>query len=179
MKDRADDRSDEVSAASVQWEASTLRQGSPNSSSPASCGWPMTTSSLSPVRAIADLYVKNLATAELVRASIATDGTQGNGESGFGVISPDGGFVVFMSDATNLVAGDTNAKTDAFRHDLTTRTTVRVSLANSGAQSNGIVFATSVGLDGRLIAFVSSATNLVGNDTNASVDVFVRDVGQN
>jgi Tol biopolymer transport system component len=101
---------------------------------------------------------------------------QSNGTSDSPTLSGDGRFAVFHSNATNLVAGDTNAFFDIFRKDRSNGVLVRVSVATGGAQSNGSSFVPVVSADGNVIAFTSSATNLVAGDTNNHGDVFVRDV---
>src|SRR4051812_27499043 len=53
--------------------------------------------------------------------------------------------------------------------------TVRVSVPSGGGQANGDSSAVAIGADGRFVAFVSTATNLVPGDTNGRADVFVRD----
>src|SRR5207245_5314063 len=89
--------------------------------------------------------------------------------------------VAFDSDASDLVAGDTNGVSDVFVHDRQTGTTERVSVASGGAQGNGssgligFAFPPALSADGRFIAFVSFATNLVAADTTAATDVFVHD----
>ena len=55
-----------------------------------------------------DVFVKDLTTGEITRISTAADGSQGDGYSYDPVFSPDGTKVAFGSDASNLVAGDTN-----------------------------------------------------------------------
>ncbi len=107
--------------------------------------------------------------------SLASDGTPGNDLSWDPSVSADGRFVAFMSNATNLVPGDTNAKSDIFVHDRQTDTTELVSVASNGAQGNGSSFESSISADGRLVAFDSQASNLVAGDTNAQIDVFVHD----
>ena len=78
--------------------------------------------------------------------------------------------------ATNLVPGDTNGERDVFVHDFYTKTTTRVSVASDGAQATGgSSYASSISGDGRFIAFQSAAFNLVTNDTNNVMDVFVHD----
>jgi hypothetical protein len=81
--------------------------------------------------------------------------------------------VAFESDATNLVAGDTNATTDVFVRDRLNFTTKRVSVNNSGIQGNSRSFDPSIDAGGSIVAFESAATNLVAGDTNAFIDVFV------
>ncbi|HYS93416.1 MAG TPA: hypothetical protein VEL48_08295, partial [Candidatus Acidoferrales bacterium] len=99
-----------------------------------------------------------------------------NGPSLSAAISGDGRFVAFESDATNLVAGDTNGKRDIFVYDMTTRATTRASVDSLGRQSNGSSFNASKSADGRFVAFESDATNLVPSDSNLKRDIFVRDL---
>jgi hypothetical protein len=110
------------------------------------------------------------------RVSVASDGTEGDGDSGTPEISDDGRYVVFFSTATTLVANDTNGKNDIFVHDRQTGTTMLVSISSGGIQANQHSDNPSVSADGRYIAFESAATNLVSGDTNEQVDIFVHDI---
>src|SRR5437016_61982 len=76
-----------------------------------------------------DVFVHDRQTGMTERVSVASDGTQGNNASSYPALSADGRFVAFDSDATNLVAGDTNGATDVFVHDRQTGATERVSAA--------------------------------------------------
>ncbi len=109
--------------------------------------------------------------------STASDGTQGNDLSSAGILSGDGRFVAFFSDASNLVSDDTNGTLDVFIHDRITRTTERVSVASDGTQANGGsgTGVHSISADGRFVVFDSLASDLVAGDTNAVEDAFVRD----
>jgi hypothetical protein len=97
------------------------------------------------------------------------------------VISANGRYVVFQSGATNLVANDTNDRVDIFRHDLETNETILISAGVNGSLANG---GSSIGYsrngaissDGRYVVFQSFASNLVADDNNNALDVFVRDV---
>ena len=112
------------------------------------------------------------------RVSVATGGGEGNGSSGLPAISGDGRYVAFSSDASNLVANDTNGCPDVFCHDRWTGTTTRVSVASNGAQADGPSpqgWKLSISVDGRYVAFASDASNLVANDTNGKTDVFIHD----
>lgn len=103
-------------------------------------------------------------------------GGGGGGTGGGGGSSPDGPYIAFESSATNLVASDTNGTGDVFVHDRQTGTTTRVSVDSSGNESaGGASGASSISAGGRFVAFDSDATNLVGNDTNGQIDVFVYD----
>ncbi|MBK7642824.1 MAG: PD40 domain-containing protein [Planctomycetes bacterium] len=92
-------------------------------------------------------------------------------------MSSDGRFVLFVSDANNLVPGDTNGTWDIFVRDRLTNTTERVSVSSSGGQSNGIsgVYGAAISRDGNVVAFESVANNLVPGDTNGAREVFVHD----
>lgn len=124
---------------------------------------------------ISDVFVHDRQTGQTTRVSVAIGGAQGNGDSGFSTISADGRFVAFSSSATNLVAGDTNRVNDVFVHDRQTGQTTRVSVATDGTQGNGWSGNPVISADGRFVAFVSDATNLVARDTNNAPDIFVHD----
>jgi hypothetical protein len=134
-----------------------------------------------------DIYVRNMSTGTIRRASVSSDGVQPNSDSKAAVISADGSRVVFYSVASNLVGpGDTNGVVDAFVHDLVGNpTTTRVDLSSAGAQTNGQLEITGqsgtrclagISGDGRYVTFAARATNLVPGDANGVSDsVFVRD----
>ena len=122
-----------------------------------------------------DVFVRDRNTGTTTRVSLDSAGVQGNAPSFTPSISADGHFVAFESNATNLVAGDTNATMDIFVRDRTAPSTERVSIATGGAQANAACDHPSISGDGRFVAFQSAATNLVPGDTNGAVDIFVRD----
>lgn len=122
-----------------------------------------------------DVFVKDRQDASIALASVANDGTQGNGHSVKPVIAGAGGHVVFRSQASNLVAGDTNKRWDIFVRDLSLGTTERVSVANDGSQANHDSFEAGISDDGRFVVFRSNASNLVANDHNQRFDIFVHD----
>src|SRR5262249_36534838 len=102
---------------------------------------------------------------------------QANGSSGGPAISANGRFVAFGSNATNLVAGDTNGNADVFVHDLRTGRTVRASVDSAGNQASGDSIGTpAISGNRRFVAFASAAPNLVAGDTNARLDIFVHDL---
>lgn len=108
--------------------------------------------------------------------SATPSGKAGNDASNTSDLSSSGRWVAFASNATDLVAGDTNAKSDVFVRDTLSSTTIRVSVGAGGVQANSASTEPSISRDGRYVAFSSAATNLVAGDTNAAVDVFVRDL---
>ncbi|MEM8719017.1 MAG: hypothetical protein AAGE84_06870 [Cyanobacteria bacterium P01_G01_bin.39] len=109
------------------------------------------------------------------RISVANNGTQANGQSGSNSISDDGRFVTFESNATNLVAGDTNGQTDTFIYDSSNQTVELISIAPDGSLANGSSNSGSISGDGNYIAFASFADNLVPNDNNEQRDIFLYD----
>jgi Tol biopolymer transport system component len=108
--------------------------------------------------------------------SLSPVGQLGNAPSHRPAISPDGRWIVFCSQATNLVAGDTNGCADVFVRDRLTGATQLVSVTSTGAQTNDDSWATGVSGDGLRVCFLSLATNLVPGDTNGVMDAFVRDL---
>lgn len=113
--------------------------------------------------------------------SVATDGmTPGNALSEHPHLSSAGEFVAFASDATNLVATDTNSLEDVFVRDTCagntgacTAKTALVSLSSAGAQGNGASINPAISGNGHIAAFISFSNNLVSNDTNGFENVFL------
>jgi len=122
-----------------------------------------------------DIIVHDRQTGVTERVSVDSVGTQANGDSGTPSISADGRYVAFASGASNLVAGDTNGKTDIFVHDRLTGRTELLSVDSAGVQADYGALYPSISANGRLVAFQSASLNLVANDTNAHNDIFVRD----
>ncbi len=124
-----------------------------------------------------DIFVYDRTTATTARVSVTSAGLEANGGSQSPAISYDGRYVAFVSNASNLVGGDTNGFTDVFVHDRQTGTTTRVSVASDGAQANENVvdYGIATSEDGRYVVFSSYASNLIGDDTNGFIDVFVHD----
>jgi Tol biopolymer transport system component len=126
-----------------------------------------------------DVFVHDRATGTTTRVSVDSAGTQANGGSGLPVVSADGRHVAFLSDASNLVANDTNGERDVFVHDLLTGSTTRVNVDSAGNQAVGnprVNFVEpAISGDGRFVAFGSLAANLVPGDTNGTFDIFVHD----
>jgi len=109
------------------------------------------------------------------RVSEYTGHFEAEGDSQRPSISADGRYVAFDSDDWDLVWGDTNDSFDVFVNDRATTVTTRVSVDDSGTQSNSDSFRPSISADGRYVAFYSEASNLVSGDTNGATDVFVYD----
>jgi Tol biopolymer transport system component len=122
-----------------------------------------------------DIYVHDRVTDRYERVSVSSAAVQADGWSGHADISGDGRYVTFYSTATNLVANDTNNAYDVFVRDRATGSTERVSVSSAGVQGNNWSDTPSISADGRYVAFMSYASNLVSGDTNGQRDLFVHD----
>ncbi len=122
-----------------------------------------------------DVFVHDQHLGLTSRVSVDSGGGQASKACDYPSISADGRFVAFHSLADNLVAGDTNGCSDVFLRDRQTGSTTRVSVDSSGGQGSGSSSIASISADGRHVAFVSMASNLVQGDTNGTWDIFVHD----
>lgn len=123
-----------------------------------------------------DVFVRNHDNGETRLVSVSTGGQKANARCFTPVLSGDGRYVAFTSNATNLVPGDTNGKADVFLRDRLLGTTERVSVSSAGGEGNGGSWTPDISADGRFVVFTSGADNLVAGDTNGREDVFLRDV---
>ena len=134
-----------------------------------------------------DVFVRDRWTGVTTRVSVNSGGEEANGSSGRNgpAVTPDGRFVVFDSDADNLVDDDENRASDIFVHDRDfdedgifdepgAIETVRVSVSNDDWESDGDSYSASISADGRFIAF-DSVGRIVGPDFNFVGDVFIHD----
>ncbi len=121
-----------------------------------------------------NIFVRDRQADQTALVSVGMQGQPANGESFFPDLSPDGRYLAFQSDASNLVSGDGNGAQDVFVRDLVAGSTERVSVG-AGGEADGDSESASISSGGRYVAFTSTATNLVGGDANGDFDVFVRD----
>jgi len=119
------------------------------------------------------LYDRLLDTTELI--SVGLSGANSIGTSIRAEVSDDGRYVVFESDSTNLVSGDLTNRSDIFLYDRQTGSMQRVSENLAGGEANGNSESASISADGRFVAFLSNASDLVVGDTNGRSDVFLWD----
>jgi Tol biopolymer transport system component len=125
------------------------------------------------------VFMRDLATGAVERVSVNDAGEQADGPNlGFDAglaLSGDGQTAVWSSHAAKLVPGDRNGRIDVFARDLAARRTRRVSLSSEGDEADGDSHSPATTRDGRLVAFASSAADLVAGDTNGVADVFLHD----
>ncbi|HLL15727.1 MAG TPA: Calx-beta domain-containing protein [Pyrinomonadaceae bacterium] len=135
-----------------------------------------------------DVYLRNLVAGTTTLVSVNLSGQYGNSHSDNAVISGDGRHVAFESNASDLVATDTNPGStfggggnvrDIFVRDTQSGVTTLVSINHAGTDSaNDLSYEATISSDGRFVAFLSGARNLVSTVTklNNSSDVFLRDL---
>lgn len=123
-----------------------------------------------------DVFLRDRRAGTTRRVTVGLGGRPINGNTGTIAISGNGRYVGYLSEASNIVAGDTNRTWDTFVYDACTGRTRRVSVATGGAQGNGFSDMPSLSHTGRYVAFASEASNLVRGDTNRAGDAFVRDL---
>lgn len=124
-----------------------------------------------------DIYRHDRQSGQTIRVSQSSAGVQANQGCLGPAMSADGRYIAFRSYADNLVSGDVGGLQDVFVHDVQTGTTIRASVGVGGVEGNDDS-SDDVALSGsgRVLAWVSSANNLVANDNNNRADVFVRDL---
>lgn len=132
---------------------------------------------VSDTNGVSDVYLRPAAgpgsTAWLI--SRTPGGQAGNGFSERPVLSAGATpRVAFQSDATNLVAGDSNGFTDIFVAEATGPVR-RVSVSSGGAQANANSLAPDLSGDGDRVVFSSDATNLVAGAT--TTQVYLHEIG--
>lgn len=117
---------------------------------------------------------RQLRITKLISANLL--GRPGNGDSAGADLATNGAIAVFESTASDMVSSDTNGLSDVFVRLIDTEQTLLVSVSTNGGAGNGESRSAVMTPDGRHVTFVSSANNLVANDTNGIADVFVRDL---
>jgi Tol biopolymer transport system component len=130
-----------------------------------------------------NIFVRDLMSSVTTRVSARPDGSMPNGSSYAAAISGDGRYIVFVSDATNLVSGDRNRAPDVFLFDAKTRATELVSRGETGGSGNGTSTQPAISTSGAVVTFQSDASDLTCarrcapalRDINLVADVFVFD----
>jgi len=124
-----------------------------------------------------NVYLRDCASNTTMLVSVNLTGTGGGNSDSLPVgISANGQYVLFESAASNLVVNDTNNAKDIFVRDLVNCTTALVSVNTNGWSGSGASHDPAMTPDGRYVAFVSAASDLVPGDTNGIPDIFVRDL---
>jgi hypothetical protein len=123
-----------------------------------------------------DVFVRDRASGTTVRASVAQNGDEANGQALVTDISDDGRYVAFETGADNLVPGEpSNAFLDIYVKDMDDGSVAKISQSTLGVDGNAASRIPEITGDGRFVVFESTATTLVLNDLNGVKDVFVHD----
>lgn len=124
-----------------------------------------------------DVYLRDRSLGVVELISVSSAGVIGDAPSRWPSVSDDGRFVVFHSEADNLVSGDTNGAADVFLRDRLLGITERVSVGESGLQGDfgAVPEPAAVSDDGNFVAFATYATNLSLFDGDTHADVYRRD----
>jgi Tol biopolymer transport system component len=121
-----------------------------------------------------DIFIYDRQTHNMERVSVSPDGNEANGNSySSSYMSADNRYVVFSSDASNLVSNDNNQFRDIFVFDRINKTVKRISKGLNGSEANENSYTVNISADGRYIAFQSNASNLVPDDNNQYRDIFI------
>lgn len=124
----------------------------------------------------ADVFVRDLTAGTTTRVSVGSTGGQATGASSQPTISADGRYVAFASTDAGLAGGPPATVAQIYVRDLTAGTTRRVSVSSSAQPGNGASSQPALSAGGDYVVFTSAASNLVAGDTNAHLDVFLRDL---
>ena len=110
-------------------------------------------SNLPPGSSFRNVHLFDRNTSTSTQVSVASDGTPVDGNSEYPVISRDGRFVAYQSEASNLVPGDLNGRIDVFVFDQSTASTTRVPVASSDFQADDFSYAAAISGDGRFVVY--------------------------
>ena len=124
---------------------------------------------------VQDIFLHDWLNGTTERVSLSGQGQEADGASDWPEISADGLTVTFASVASNLVDGDTNGFEDVFVVDLQSGAVECVSHPAAGGQANADSNQPVISGDGRFVAFVSAATNLVPGASNGLEEIYLYD----
>ncbi len=122
---------------------------------------------------MADIFVYEVSTGEIEMVSVSSAGVSGNGTSQDASICGNGRYVVFTSEATNLVSQPSNGERQVYVHDRQRHETFVASVNNSGELGNGRAHRGALSADCSTVGFATDANNIVANDTNGARDLFM------
>ena len=120
------------------------------------------------------IYIRDLQTGTIERITKGAGNAFPNGNLEGVDTSYDGRYIIYLSDASNIVP-DTNGLRDVMLYDRNSGQTTLVSKPAEGGQANGISSPAHITPDGRYIVFRSYASNLVPGDINGKSDIFLYD----
>ncbi|MBI2605519.1 MAG: PD40 domain-containing protein [Deltaproteobacteria bacterium] len=131
-------------------------------------------------RGTEQVYVRDRVLGTTERVSLAFDGGATNRHSIANSISADGRYVVYSSEASNILPNDKNEFHDVFLYDRQLAKTYLVSKTSEDVSGNGHSVGGLISPDGRYVAYYTMASNIIAGDTNEITDVAIydRETGQ-
>jgi hypothetical protein len=122
-----------------------------------------------------DVFVKDTLSGQIKVASATSGNIEGNAASTLGGMTPDGRYVVINSIATNLVKG-VNGYQQVYVKDMKTKAISLASTSASGNVSDGDCGSSSISNNGRYVAFICNAKNLVTGLSNGDGRYYIKDM---
>lgn len=129
-----------------------------------------------PLPQYVNIFCYDLITGVTEKINVSSTGEEANADSSGPSITAEGRYVSFTSHADNLISGDTNQQSDIFVRDRVSGTTKRISVSSTGEEANYMSEGSFISPDGNLVAFASSASNLVVGDNNGYYDIFIHNL---
>jgi Tol biopolymer transport system component/cell wall-associated NlpC family hydrolase len=123
---------------------------------------------------LADVFLHDREFATTQRISLNPQAEELDGWSAQPSISFDGSRIAFTSSASNLLSGDANGEMDVYIRETLSGQVRRVSQSSSGEPGNGASFLPALSASGRFVAFLSTASNLDGE--NSAPGVYLHDL---
>ena len=120
-----------------------------------------------------DVFYRNRSTGEIRKISIGANGEATDNHSSLNDMTPDGRYLVFSSNSTNIVPSGTRGAAQVYRHDTQTGETLLVSQNSAGQAGNGPGVDAQISADGNTIVYRSFANNIIEGDTNGIADVVI------
>ncbi|HEV7862243.1 MAG TPA: hypothetical protein VGR20_06060 [Acidimicrobiia bacterium] len=122
-----------------------------------------------------DVFIRDIPGQSIRLVNTPPNGVPG-GASTAPAVNADGTAVAFASSAPNLVTGDNNGAPDVFLANMANGGISRLSVRPGidGFQPDGSSYMPGISANGLIVAFGSSASNLVDGDQNHAYDIFIR-----
>ena len=107
-----------------------------------------------------DVFYRNRSTGEIRKISIGANGEATDNHSSLNDMTPDGRYLVFSSNSTNIVPSGTRGAAQVYRHDTQTGETLLVSQNSAGQAGNDASIDAQISADGQTIVYRSFANNI-------------------
>lgn len=137
------------------------------------CAFTLDASAVPDTNGVGDVFLRDIAAQTTTRVSVSSAGDEGDGSSSLVAMSDDGRYILFMSDATNLVPGDTNGAKDLFLHDTLNSTTIRINTDARFEELAEGVDSAGMSRNGDFVVFATAADILPSDSNGNLLDVYL------